>query len=555
MFNATITAVEFDKATYRPGERLNARLVVNSQETRPIAARLVTRLSHGADLLQETAEEVKLSPDEQSILVQLSLPPEEPRGYGLDFSLQTSDGSIQSSACAAFDVLERWTQTPRYGFLSDFEPGRDDAAQTMKLISRYHINALQFYDWMYRHEQFLTSQEPYIDLMGRQLSRQTVDALVEAAHERGIAAMPYTAIYGASLAFFREHPDWGLYKPDGSPEYFGDNFMAIMDPRPDSPWAAHLLDQFKQVLQQTQFDGIHLDSYGDPKTDCDAQGECFDLAEPLAQIINVTHELVQVQRPNGAVVFNAVTNWPIETVAPSKEDIVYIEVWPPYTSYNDLFALIVQAQKLGGGKPVVLAAYIDPTYEYNVRLIDSLIFASGGAHIELGERSGEQIGMLADAYFPRYHAVSPTLSQDLQRLYDFSVRYQDMIGPRTQDVTQEYLGRIQISGVSSAPSAMKDKVWPIVRQANGHTTVNLINLLGLQNPDWKVPLEAAPTPLSPVEVKIDGVDPQAERIWFASPDRDSIAAQSLTFSQEGKTLAFELPSLAYWDMICIEWKK
>ena len=62
--------------------------------------------------------------------------------------------------------------------LTDFQPGRTEIAGPVSIMADYHINALQFYDWMYRHEQFLTTEEPYVDLLGRQLSRQVVDELM-----------------------------------------------------------------------------------------------------------------------------------------------------------------------------------------------------------------------------------------------------------------------------------------------------------------------------------------------------------------------------------------
>ena len=169
---------------------------------------------------------------------------------------------------------------------------------------------------------------------------------------------------------------------------FGTDFLAYMDPRPNSPWTAYLLDQFDQILEKTAFDGIHLDQYGDPKVGYDAQGKSYPLDAALAQLIDAAHERVAALRPGGAVVFSTVTNWPIQTVSPSAQDIVYIEVRPPYTFYTDLEQLVHQGQALGKGKPVVLAAYIDPVLEHTVRLMDAVIFASGGGHIELGEKDG-----------------------------------------------------------------------------------------------------------------------------------------------------------------------
>ena len=548
-----ITDIRLDKAFYYPGEVVQLSLQFQSQVDQPTLVHLTAMITHLADAVDTIEKTFTLTGGKQAIEILYTPPPNAPRGYGIDLCIETDPQTQLACGSTAFDVLQHWTQAPRYGFLTDFFPGRSDASQTMDILTSYHINGLQFYDWMYRHEQFLTDQEPYLDPLGRRLSRVTVKNLIAAAHERNIAAMPYTAIYAASVPFYEEHSDWALYRANGQPFLFGENFLVYMDPRPDSPWVNHLLEQFNQVLQQTDFDGIHLDQYGDPKQGYDSQGQRFDLAGPLAATINATKELVRSRRPQGAVVFNAVTNWPIEAVAPSDQDFIYIEVWPPYTWFDELHGLITQAQDLGGGKPVVLAAYIDPSLEHNVRLVDAVIFASGGGHIELGER-GE---MLADAYFPQYRTMSPGLAEIIRRYYDFAVRYEDVLGPATQDATQYYLNRIAIDGVSTSPSQRSNKVWPIVRQTEGSTAISLINLVGIKSPEWARPVEEAPQALGPLSVRIY-IKKAPARAWIATPDGTDPAARPLTCrmgtDESGNYLLLEVPSLKYWSLIVLEWK-
>lgn len=547
------TDIRLDKALYSPGEAVQLSLQLQSQVDQPTPIHLTATISHLADAVDTIEKTFTLTGGAQTVEMLYTPPPDAPRGYGIDLCLETGSGTQLACGTTAFDVLQHWTQAPRYGFLTDFFPGRSDASPTMDDLTRYHINGLQFYDWMYRHDQFLTDQEPYLDPLGRRLSRVTVENLIAAAHERNIAAMPYTAIYAASVPFYEEHPDWALYQPNGQPYLLGENFLVYMDPRPDSPWVNHLLERFDQVLRQMDFDGIHLDQYGDPKQGYDSQGQRFNLAGPLAATINATKELVRSHRPQGAVVFNAVTNWPIEAVAPSDQDLVYIEVWSPYTWFSELHGLIAQAQDLGGGKPVVLAAYLDPSLEYNVRLVDAIIFASGGGHIELGERGG----MLADAYFPRYKTMSPELAEIIRRYYDFAVRYEDVLGPATQDASRYYLNRIAIDGLSTSPSQQSNKVWPIVRQTERSIAISLINLVGIKSPEWARPVEEAPQALGPLSVRIY-VEQAPVRAWTATPDGTDPAARSLTgrtgTDESGDYLLLEIPSLKYWSLIVLEWE-
>ncbi len=544
-----ITDLQWSKSSYLPGEEAQLTVSVTSQVDQPLSVRLNAHITALDQPMADLSQDMILAGGEQALTLTWKPPVASPRGYGVDLRLQTLSGATLAAASTAFDVLDRWTQMPRYGFLTDFSPGRSDAAGTMAGLAQYHINALQFYDWMYRHDQYLTDQEPYHDPLGRLLSRRTVDALIAAAHAQGIAAMPYTAVYAASMDFYRQHPDWAIFGLDGKPLFFGNDFLAYMDPRPESPWTHYLLGQFDQILEKTAFDGIHLDQYGDPKVGYDAQGNSYPLDTALAQLIDATHQHVAALRPGGAVVFNAVTNWPIQKVAPSAEDIVYIEVWPPYTFYTELEQLILQGQSLGKGKAVVLAAYLDPLLEHNVRLIDAVIFASGGGHIELGEKDG----LLADAYFPKYGTMSPALAATLRRYYDFAVRYQNAIGPETGDASQDYGGRIDVQGVSTNASQGKDIVLPIVRASGNYTAVNLVNLLGLPSPEWKAPLATDPSPLGKTTVRISNVSQKVDHVWVASPDSQDASLQAIPFTLQDGVLSFDIPSLAYWDLVLIKW--
>jgi len=547
-----ITGITLDKAYYHPGETVQVQASLSSKVDAPSQVKIRFSVTHLADEISHQEQAVTLNGGDQSLQFSYTPPQTIPAGYGIDLQVSTSGGTRLASASAAFDVLNNWTQNPRYGFMTDFQPGRTDLAETMQLLTRYHINGLQFYDWMYRHEQFLTDIDPYTDLWSKvPHSIKTVDAMIQAAHDHSIAAMPYTAVYGASMDFYKQHPDWVLYDLGGKPTFFGGDMMAIMDPRPSSPWTNYLLDQFDQVLQKTAFDGIHLDQYGDPKVGYDANHKPYDLAPVLADFINQTKVHVDKYRSDGAVVFNCVTNWPVEAVAPANEDFVYIEVWSPYNWFSDLHQLVVNAQKLSGGKPVVLAAYIDATFENNARLMDAAIFASGGGRIELGENDG----MLAEAYFPRYKVMSPTLAAAMQRYYDFMVRYENVIGPSTQDATRDLQENISVENVSTSPSMMSDKVWSIVRQSDGMTAINLINLLGVSKPEWASQVANPPTPLANFKVTLTGASGKAAHIWVASPDQTDLALQPLAFTQSGGTITMQVPELAYWDMILIEWSK
>ncbi len=91
-------------------------------------------------------------------------PSEDNQGY-----LVTATGADDTHAETALDVSSSWTRFPRMGYVSHFKPtapadittGTSDESYLSltpseyiaKLSQDYHINALQYYDWQYRHEQ------------------------------------------------------------------------------------------------------------------------------------------------------------------------------------------------------------------------------------------------------------------------------------------------------------------------------------------------------------------------------------------------------------------
>jgi len=540
-----------DRAFYQPGQtvQLSVRATAQTEADVHLVASIAF-LSHEVARLAQTLRLVA----GETVTAELTWTPpvDAPRGYGVDLHVLDGTGQALATASTAFDVLERWTQAPRYGFLTDFGPDRVDFDRTMLWLTKYHINGLQFYDWMYRHEQLLPPADIFDDSLGRRLSLATVEKLINVAHAWGIAAMPYTAVYAASVPFFQQHSDWALLDAESQPIPFGDDFLMIMNPAPDSPWTEHLLDQFSGVLEKTAFDGIHLDQYGDPKLAFDSRGKRVDLADTLPAFINATKKIVRRHRGDaGAVIFNAVGNWPIETVAPSDEDVIYVEVWPPYTLYGDLHQLVVEGQRLGGGKPVVLAAYINPAYPYNVRLADAVIFASGGFHIELGELGG----MLADPYFPRYGQMSDDLATVLRRYYDFAVRFENVLSQGSQDTTVRRAERVVIEGVNTDVERTCRKVWVITREGDGYETISLINLLDVTSAEWNGSLRKGPAPLSDLRVRYY-TDRPIKRVWWASPDVDSPQAQPLDITAGsdvgGSFVTFVVHGLAYWDLIVLE---
>jgi dextranase len=546
----SINNLVVDRSYYKPGEPVTITAELKRTTDTPQKVEAVLTIYSLMSQVHQESMAVKLEGAAQAVSFTFQPATVTPRGYGIELAVMDKSGNVLAADSTAFDVLQNWTQNPRYGFLTDFYPERADGRSTMAELNRYHINGLQFYDWMYRHEQFLTEEDLYYDQWSpKPKSLQTVNDLIAAAHKYGMAAMPYTAIYGSSRDFALLHPEMVLYRSNGEMHDFGGDKMMIMDPRPASPWTAHLMAQFKEVLDNTGFDGIHIDQYGDPKVGYDQNRKSYNLAPAIVDFVNQTKQLTDQYSTDDAVVFNLVNNWPVEDIAPSNEDFVYIEVWEPNTWFTDLHSLIVNAQRLSNGKPVVLACYIDPTFEVNAVLNDAVIFASGGGHIELGENNG----MLAEAYFPSYRVISAQLATTLQDYYDFAVRYQNVIGPETIDVTGEYQPRVTIPGVSTSLSQMANSIWPFVRESTNSTAVNLINFRGVDQVEWNKRVPERPVPIRDFQLTVETGERKALNVWFATPDQPK-PGEFLKFVQQSGILTITVPSLDYWSMVVIDWE-
>ncbi|MBE3577648.1 MAG: hypothetical protein IMX00_08140 [Limnochordales bacterium] len=503
-------------------------------------------------------------------------PADRPIAVGMDWTVRTASGEQVAEGSSAFDTAWRWVDIPRYGFLSDFDPSRGRMSPISELLP-YHITGLQFYDWMYRHHQYLPPTPVFMDPLGRRLSLKVVESRIQDAHKAGMAAMAYTAIYAASPDFYQQHPDWALYKGPFTPWTFGDNFLYILNPARTSPWHDWIIDQYKQVVAWG-FDGIHADQYGDPKngftTELAEATSFIDLGPAIRDLLTDAKEALAgldlSDRHPGtggdpALIFNAVNDWPTPLVAASKVDALYVEVWPPNDTYADIHRIVTEGLRLGKGRPQIIAAYLDPANVPGVLLLDAVIFASGGYHIELGEFNR----MLADPYFPKHKPVGKELTVALRRYYDFSVRYRPLLygelstKGRDAGVTEGiFPGRVKVlaEGVRVGTTFSAGEVTVMTRLVAGYPVVHLINLNGVSSSRWRETKET-PRPVNNLEVRFypsewpAGGPGELPRFFWASPDGD-LRPHELPVTkgqdEDGRFISLRVPSVCYWTMVWME---
>jgi dextranase len=474
----------------------------------------------------------------------------------------------EHKAETAFDVAAKWSEAPRYGFLSDFAPGSGDGSEQADFLLRHHLNVVQFYDWMYRHDCLLTEEDPFTDPLGRTISLTAVRARIEALRERGIASFAYAAVYASLPDYAEAHPEQLLYRNDGTAYSLG-NFFYIMDISPGSAWTEHVTDEFRRAIEWG-FDGLHLDQYGFPKrANRRAPGggsETVRLAEAYPALIDRAREKL----PEAGLIFNNVGTYPAHATAEAGQDAVYIEVWDPVTRLRDVYALVRRTRALTR-KPIILAAYLPPFHperpaesdqaETGARVAMSVIFASGAYHLLLGENGG----VLADPYYPKYGRASASFRERLARYSDFIVMYRDILfDPSLDDWTDAFTGginnelvlRAADANVRFSTDASLGTVWTLAKEKKDAYVIHLINLVGLDNDVWHAPKERAPEPVRDIELSVEVVE-RIEAIFAASPDGESIRPLPLAWEwtrrgeDGGRFVRFTLPRLDDWTVVCI----
>lgn len=487
-------------------------------------------------------------------------------GYGVEVELY-SENILKERAATAFDIVEEWYCAPRYGFISDFSKEDLNDEKDMEQLNKYHINVVQFYDWMYRHHKLNPPENIFKDPLGRELSMEAVEQKIDYCHKYGMKALAYGAVYGSEKEFFEEHKEMAMYKNDGNVLDFA-NFIFMMDVNRNNPWHDHIINEFYEAVK-LGFDGIHMDQYGFPKeavSKIDNDNTIRHLRDDFPKLINDTRDYIEKKGCKVNLIFNAVNNWPIDTVAYANQDSMYIEVWPPNVTYGDLYNLISNAKRYEAKKQVILAAYMKPfNKEENVPVQESengtimtmaTIFASGGFHLLLGEKNG----ILTEGYYPNYAVASESFSKKLIRYYDFIVRYEELLFDfNIVDDSMTYTGGINgeyvFNGCTASPKAEKDSVWTLVKEKPGYKIINLVNFQGYENMNWNEGKASLPATINNIEVTALVVE-DVKGVYVASPDNESNTSQSLEYEYvshgQGKAIKFTVPTLKVWNLVYIE---
>lgn len=545
--------INTDKAVYAPGSQVQFTL-----KEMP-SGNYKVRYSHLGEVLKEE--------NLTSTTWTWTVPQDDFKGYLVEI-YQTVEGKDNTYGSIAVDVSSDWKKFPRYGFLSSYgEISSEQIEKNIEFLTRCHINGLQFYDWMYDHHKPLagTVSNPlasWPDLMGRTNYLSTVRNYIQAAKSKNMKTMFYNLAFGAleNAAADGVSEQWYMFKDASHSDKdrhelpippFRSNIY-LTNPA-NVQWQNYLASRHNDVYSVFDFDGFHIDQLGSRGTVYDYQGNVLRLDQLYASFINAMKQ----SNPNKRLVMNAVSQFGQEGVASTDVDFLYSEVWNETKTFAQLAQVILDNDKYSNyQKKTLLAAYMNYeksksagyVNEYGVLLADAVIFAFGGAHLELGEH------YLANEYFPNANLqMKASLKKNLITYYDFLVAYQNLLRDGGNFITKEVSTTNNSATVENWP-ASQGKIACVAKDVNGKEVLHFINFNNANSMEWRdaYGTQTEPNVVNNLTLKIKN-SRLAQNVWFASPDFYGGTPKKLDFVQVNDELIITLPSLKYWDMVVIEY--
>jgi dextranase len=555
-----ITSTQSDRARYAPGDTV---MLTVTCEPQPANAVLALQWTYLGEPRGERIT-IPIAPGAAQTSVTWVAPADDYRGYMADIDLMQAD-TVADHATFAVDVSSDWARFPRYGFVSGYglmDAGAIDAV--VKKLNRYHINGIQFYDWGYKHHMPLkgTPENPasqWNDIANRVNYFSTVKGYIESAHHYNMWAMAYNLLYGAYSDAGTDGVQldaWGLFKDaNHATRYYYDlpsgwaSDLYFMDPS-NEQWKSYLFAQEKKVFQALAFDGWHVDQVGDPGAVYNYSGQRLRDADYFQQFLTDAKTSLKVR-----LVMNAVNQYGQTGIANAPVDFLYTEVWDPTTTYGALKSLTESFSIYAGGpKNTVMAAYMDyglantkTTFNTpGVLFTDAVIFAAGGAHLELGDH------MLVHEYFPNANlTMKPELEKQLAAYYDFAVAYQNLLRDSVKPAQVTLVGA-DLSLFSK--SDQKGSIWYFSRTKGARDIVHLINLIDAAHTLWRDNMGTQSEPAAHRSILVSfAAGRTVKKIWMASPDTLLGSACSVPFTQADGRVSITVPYIKYWDMLVIEY--
>ena len=382
---AHVTRAYTDKSTHEPGKQATITAEASTGGTVHFS---VSHLGVEIDSGDATVDNGKAT-------WTYTTPSEDGQGY-----LVTATGGDGTHAETAIDASTSWTRFPRMGYLSHFKPTAPEGTDGHttyeaflfqkpqdyidKLSRDYHINALQYYDWQYRHEQpvatgDLADKWPlwYRDTYA---SKKTITDYIQDAGNANMGSLAYSMAYAANDNYDTNtiKDEWRLRNDDGSywVRDLGEQWWVPTPKGVDKPkshqfmmnvnnedWRTYITGQYKTQKTEFKFDGTHIDTLGQTSKK-DASGNPVDLTDGLAALVDDTYKNV-----GGQVGINLPDGAGSEKINKASAAYMYTELWDHNETNAQVASYLQSARNNAGNKPQIVAAYAN-NYNPTISLPD-----------------------------------------------------------------------------------------------------------------------------------------------------------------------------------------
>ena len=553
-------------------------------------------------------------------------------GYLVTISVNDKSGSTLSSKRAGLSVEDDWTVFPRYGIVAGSPTDQNSILvknleayrKELELMKSMNINSYFFYDaYSEATDPFPEGVDSFVQKWNTwshtQVDTKAVKELVDQVHKSGAVAMLYNMISAdsnpknpalplAALAY----NFYDSFGKKGEPMTYtiGDNPTQVYYDPANPDWQKYIAGVMKSAMDRMGFDGWQGDTIGDNRvTDYEHrnssdEADSYMMSDSYASFINAMKDLMGEKY---YITINDVNGGNDDKLAKARQDVVYNELWTNGGSvipgrmqiaYGDLKARIDMVRNKTG-KSLIVGAYMEePGIDYTVPggkatngagkdalagkplqadatlLVDATVAAAGGYHMSIAAlaNANAALNVLQSAYYPtQYLSVAKDTIRKLYNYQQFITAYENLLrGEGVTNSTQSVSTKNAAGEILSkdALGVTGDQVWTFAKSGKGFSTVQMINMMGI-NAGWhneegyadnKTP--DAQENLT-VRLSLAGKTAQeaakiANQVYVTSPDDWATSSMkkaqaSLETDENGQpVLVISVPKLTLWNMLYIK---
>lgn len=553
-------------------------------------------------------------------------------GYLVTISVNDKSGSTFSSKRAGLSVEDDWTVFPRYGIVAGSPTDQNSILvknleayrKELELMKSMNINSYFFYDaYSEATDPFPEGVDSFVQKWNTwshtQVDTKAVKELVDQVHKSGAVAMLYNMISAdsnpknptlplAALAY----NFYDSFGKKGEPMTYtiGDNPTQVYYDPANPDWQKYIAGVMKSAMDRMGFDGWQGDTIGDNRvTDYEHRNSTDEadshmMSDSYASFINAMKDLIGEKY---YITINDVNGGNDDKLAKARQDVVYNELWTNggsvipgrmQVAYGDLKARIDMVRNKTG-KSLIVGAYMEePGIDYTVPggkatngagkdalagkplqadatlLVDATVAAAGGYHMSIAAlaNANAALNVLQSAYYPtQYLSVAKDTIRKLYNYQQFITAYENLLRGEGVTNSTQAVSTKNASGEILSKDALGvtgDQVWTFAKSGKGFSTVQMINMMGI-NAGWhneegyadnKTP--DAQENLT-VRLSLAGKTAQeaakiADQVYVTSPDDWATSSMkkaqaSLETDENGQpVLVISVPKLTLWNMLYIK---